>query len=1723
MKLLCSPSLGKNLSHLGGVIMRRALSVSALKRARIPRVSATAASPADIASQPEGYVLSRRQALTLAGAVTLTSAPIASAIESALNSTFTVSKRGDRIVFLVAGIPRWVIDPSVFDGSPTLEFVQDADGIRLSLRGAFYPGTNIPADIVAVIGRGIRPVLRLTITKLNATFSTQFIPWLLERGNAFADCRTTVNWSAGDAEIICQLIDCTLLPSWTLSLNSVSEAHLPDVSEALPSGNVHVKLLTDTDSTLLVPAARKRTLVKIERGSNAWHVPLRAADTEAWRVAASVTAFNTCSIETSSDARTCLLFEANEGVNIRIEQYDAVIGLRDVRYALARNKQGLHEALVARYSTQPTWMIVNGVSLELGDRTGVAPFEMERRNGTVVRCIVAPALLRYAIPVDGAITEPSRTHPQTQIALIPPDVSAKALPKNHIYLASLQLDLSKSMQISSQGVVTGQSETKSNFKLKQSPFILTKFKFLSPGNPKVNVIRPDDLMVLTFEFDGITINKSGGTFSAGGNGRLIVHFQPQHIAERAFFYVNDPDKPPSTTDAPASSGKSNSSTEPRLEPPIDAVLSHPSRLVFSVPSGYSGPYSSEGLLDWSKFTLKVSPSAKPPDPKFTFGALGSAFITKFSGSSLGSKNSKPVFKTKSAYKTSAGADYALHPGIISRFSQGDKAEITQYEGNADYAAALPQSMVSSYLSALEANPPIRIPLDDETAIEYPYRLILSPNKYAAWAHSKSAKRDDNGRAELWHSRLGVKHSDGSVDENAAYFRTMRAIWSPDVGTNYNMSAKFKERPFRTSINRRDRHEIVQLTSNYGMAKTDDAPIEVKRFMLTSLGAWADMVGVWDPDGVDQLDVEQWIQRGTQGRDHFVRVCYKGYLFPFGNRATLVKETERKFRRTPRGDMAAYLMQRMYIILREPVREFPAAGLAGMQYQGREFPYRRITITTKATPNLRLPSMTQLSGLSSNSFWPQFELDGNGHDVMWSCIGRDWDNKDHNFSVALAFIANTDATDPSNPNLGPWITNQYEPENKEVTRKKIPMNGQKIAFAPSIKMGDTSLPTGTFVLSGYHAPNAKGSTPRFFPKMFKSAVAIEKVNELLGTNAEQDISFFIKYLEWAFEKGPDTPKGEAVNPANIKNPSQIFARLLNTVGMNFNAQSDKAGGLAAPSINIGGLSRLLGPIPGDFKPEKLAETAMAAGNFDPMQYFEDILNSKILGDITLKDVLDFVMGIMNNMDKMPGLDKKDDFGVSDDIKGAVSKSDIATAIQDIIDKNDIIKAAAQKVNDIASADSDVKDAKDKLEAMVNDVKSEMQQAKNDITSEVANAKKMLDNQLKEWKKKVDDKVNELKSEVDKVIGPLKEAGNEAYKKYEEVTGALEALKKGVQLVYEWQTEIKSSPGNILVPKYPGTGDKSKKAILYLKAEFKKKLNLDPPEVLLYGSISNFIVNLIGDGAAQFLIIKFNRIAISARVGEKPSIDPDLESVEFAGPLTFVNKLKDLIPSGGGSGGVGFSFDFDVLPTGITASLTITLPNVTVGVFSLMNMSFLMRITVPFDGRPFSAYFAFCTRENPFRITVMVFGGGGFFGIEITPKGVRMLEAAFEFGGNFAFDVGVASGGASVMAGIYYKLETKEVDGKQVEQSELTGYFRLTGNLSILGLIRVSLLFELKLTWQSNGKVYGVATIEVEIEILFISFSVGVTVERQLKGSDSDPTFLDQLPQASMWKDYCNAFA
>jgi hypothetical protein len=225
---------------------------------------------------------------------------------------------------------------------------------------------------------------------------------------------------------------------------------------------------------------------------------------------------------------------------------------------------------------------------------------------------------------------------------------------------------------------------------------------------------------------------------------------------------------------------------------------------------------------------------------------------------------------------------------------------------------------------------------------------------------------------------------------------------------------------------------------------------------------------------------------------------------------------------------------------------------------------------------------------------------------------------------------------------------------------------------------------------------------------------------------------------------------------------------------------------------------------------------------------------------------------------------------------------------------------------------------------------------------------------------------------------------------------------------------------------------------------------------------------------------------------------------------------------GGGGL-ISPILDIGMTQARVGLTIGIPAISFGVFCLQNITFSAAITLSFIGDPLNIRLAFCERSNPFLLTVSMFGGGGFFAIEFESGRIKLIEAALEFGGSFSLNLGVASGGVTVMAGIYFKYVASEVgEGGDVV---ISGYVRCVGSLDVLGIITISARFDLSLTYQkkSDGSevVSGRASLEVKIEVLFFSIGVTLTVEREF-GHSSAPLFADIMDEAH-WLDYCEAFA
>jgi hypothetical protein len=143
-------------------------------------------------------------------------------------------------------------------------------------------------------------------------------------------------------------------------------------------------------------------------------------------------------------------------------------------------------------------------------------------------------------------------------------------------------------------------------------------------------------------------------------------------------------------------------------------------------------------------------------------------------------------------------------------------------------------------------------------------------------------------------------------------------------------------------------------------------------------------------------------------------------------------------------------------------------------------------------------------------------------------------------------------------------------------------------------------------------------------------------------------------------------------------------------------------------------------------------------------------------------------------------------------------------------------------------------------------------------------------------------------------------------------------------------------------------------------------------------------------------------------------------------------------------------------------------------------------------------------------VWLFGGGGFFAVEIeaSERGVVLVEVLLEFGGKFAFDIGIASGGVYVMAGFYFKYG---IDSKTGQKGVyLEGYLRMGGQLSVLGLITVSLEFKMMIAYEEkvigttattktiSKKLWGEASLVVKIEILFFETSVTLRVQKEFQG-------------------------
>lgn len=910
----------------------------------------------------------------------------------------------------------------------------------------------------------------------------------------------------------------------------------------------------------------------------------------------------------------------------------------------------------------------------------------------------------------------------------------------------------------------------------------------------------------------------------------------------------------------------------------------------------------------------------------------------------------------------------------------------------------------------------RAPSATQTAIELPYRLVISPPQFpvfglldprgpapVVFVNAVEPVIQD-GWTELWHTRLGqyewtlIGPPGGDqalvrVLDETSRRRTVRAIWCTDTNFAKDLRNNASEptdgdQPFRSSLSYADRYDIVRLSADftpassggpYGRQGFVPGPATVDLLMLSSLGGWLHAGAHWDlPNAPSTTRKPQynssllsWRHRAAQGRDSYVRVVRKGYLFPWGHKASLITVTERE--PTALGtDVGAYLRQKTFIVISDPVKSYGGSSDFA-PHDGRKIPFTTVEALTLVTPDLAAPKRYTTKAAAKAVFRPMLDA---SNPCLFHFRGTDWAGDPVDFRSPVLWVDDTVAYSDaaSTPVIDDVITKwQQDYPAIDLHHKRVSLAAPK---NPSAATGDTQVVVASFELGANHAGTSTATQrvaagqPDFYPALHTVSVhhpeaATASGNAVAATTLEYETAH---YLSAGF----------------TGNPGGLFLQRVTTQDRRtITFKGDHAGAAVTPNLGIDGISREIGPAAGNL-------ALLAAGAFDPKAVFAGV-QARLLGGLELSTILGLVH-----------------FGTGDTAGNAR-----ALALTSV----------------------------------------ERQSPHRVVTT--------LD-----WHPVV---ING---------GPT--------------------IAVGGHQVQVTIFEVRDPDGQYPVDSSPDA-DRVDGSSTSMDLHAVIVTDLDNPAnstSAVVGQLRNFNLNLFGKETTYFIQIPFDSLTFRAQAGKKTDVDVQIaaDGVAFQGTLSFVQQLADYLKFDG-SGLV-----IDTAGSAITAELTLAIPSIGVGVFALENLAFSAGVAIPYNGDPVRFDFAFCSRENPFQLEIMMFTGGGYVGLGIGADGVELLEFGFDFGLGISIDIGIASGQVSLVGGISYS--SQKVG--QAQDVQLTAYVKASGGISALGIVSVSIEFYLTLNYEDDGtssQLSGTAEMEISVHVLFFGGTVGFSVQETFAGSSS----------------------
>lgn len=465
-----------------------------------------------------------------------------------------------------------------------------------------------------------------------------------------------------------------------------------------------------------------------------------------------------------------------------------------------------------------------------------------------------------------------------------------------------------------------------------------------------------------------------------------------------------------------------------------------------------------------------------------------------------------------------------------------------------------------------------LPGAQQTAIELPYRLVLTTVAGARWIGANREPTSE-GAVALWQVQLAAA---------ATGVAAVRAAWTPDLDHPFD--------PFAlNTLTAAARREVVEMTGDPRMlfatetpAFSDDerlllrqvqaqsGPIPVERLALSALGGDLCLRRRWDfppiegrvldliygPDaglsmmGRKVFALHRWEHATKSGRDNRVRTVTAGRMCPYHHEATQDVVSERVLRRTVMAnDNTAHIGQRAFVSIIEPLRRYDSA----------DWPFQTLRICAET-----------------------LEVPADGSPFPVAVVATDWAGQEHAFSVPMLFAPlGAPAAD---------LVARYA-----ALARDVPAGGQPITYVKPAPPGDGSaardaarFPTLSLRVAAKSLSTAPGG---FAPLLESASIRLEGLEGIARSAAP---AVEMTYDPTFIARGSPAEDGQ-------------FARLTSSVQLALGGGA--VGGLATPQATLDRLSVRNG-----------LSVAGASEGVDPQQVL-NALGGRLLGFVDLQTIID----------------------------------------------------------------------------------------------------------------------------------------------------------------------------------------------------------------------------------------------------------------------------------------------------------------------------------------------------------------------------------------------------------------------------------------------------------------------------------------------------------------------